>query len=99
MSIHTNIYNIELTFLLRLNSCIDTHNVDGAEGSTERGVHTLPHTRRAAGPVDYGEGGGAVGRMDGASRSTWPEEKLCGLCLTESGSYRCTLGGKVLCGS
>ena len=78
----------ELTFLLRLNTCIDTHNIDGGERSTERGVHTLPHTRRATGPVDYGKGGGAADRVGGASRSIWPEEKLCGLCFTESGSYR-----------
>ena len=76
----------------------DTHNVDRTEGSTEREIHTLPHTRWAAGPVDYGEGGGAAGRLGGARWSIWPEEKLCDLCLTESGSYKYTLGGKVLCG-
>ena len=96
MSIHPYVYNSELTFQLRLNSCIDTHSVDRAEGSTEREIHTLPHTRWAAGPVDYGEGGGAVDRLGGARRSIWPEEKLCDLCLTETGSYRCTLGGKVI---
>ena len=76
----------------------DTHNVDGAEGNAERGIHTLPHTRWAAGPIDYIEGGGAADRLGGARRSIWPEEKLCDLCLTEFGSYRYTLGGKVLCG-
>ena len=59
----------ELTFQLRLNSCVDTHSVDRAEGSTEREIHTLPYTRWAAGPIDYGEGGGAAGSLGGASRS------------------------------
>ena len=75
---------------------IDTHNVDGAEGNAERGIHTLPHTRWAAGPIDYIEGVGAADRLGGARRSIWPEEKLCDLCLTETCSYRCTLGGKVI---
>ena len=76
------------TELKPLNSCIDTHNIEGTEGNTERGLHTLPHTRQAAGPVDYGERGGAADRLGGASRSIWPEEKLCGLFITISRSYR-----------
>ena len=62
---------------------IDTHNIDGSERGTERGVHTLPHTRQAAGPVDYGGGVGAAKRLDGASRSIWPGEELCGFCITK----------------
>ena len=89
------------TELKPLNSCIDTHNIDGTEGNTERGLHTLPHTRQAAGPVDYGECGGAADRLGGASRSIWPEEKLCGLFITISRSYRSACikgGGRFSCG-
>ena len=58
---------------------IDTHNIDGGERGAERGVHTLPHTRQAADPVDYGGGVGAAEGLGGASRSIWPGEELCGL--------------------
>ena len=61
---------------------IDTHNIDGSERGTERGVHTLPHTRQAACPVDYGGGTGAMEGLGGASWSIWPGEELCGLCIT-----------------
>ena len=60
-----------------------TYSTNGGERGTERGVHTLPHTRQAAGPVDYGGGVGATEGMGGASRSIWPGEELCGLCITE----------------
>ena len=62
---------------------IDTYNIDGGERGTERGVHTFPHTRQGAGPVNYGGGTGAAERLGGASQSLWPGEKLCGLCITE----------------
>ena len=64
---------------------IDTHNIDGSERDTERGVYTLPHARQAAGPVDYGGGTGATEGLGGASWSIWPGEELCGLCITFKG--------------
>ena len=67
---------------------IDTHNIDGGENSTERGVHTLPHTRRAAGPVDNDGAAGALKGHCGASRSFWPGEELCGFCFTIDGCFR-----------
>ena len=60
----------------------DTHNIDGGEVGTEREVHTLPHTRRATGPADYGAAARAAEGLSGASRSIRPGEKPCGLCFT-----------------
>ena len=76
-------------------SHIETHNIDGGKRSTQRGVHTLPHTRRATGPADYGGGVGAAEGLDGVSRSIWPGEELCGLCITEASCCRYGKGGRL----
>ena len=66
----------------------DTHNIDGGENGTEREVHSLPHTRRAAGPADYGGAAGALEGCCGASGSIWPGEELCGFCFTKDSCFR-----------
>ena len=53
----------------------DTHNIDGGEVGTEREIHTLPHTRRATGPADYGAAARAAEGLSDASRSIRPGEK------------------------
>ena len=66
----------------------DTHNIDGGENGTERGVHTLPHSRQAAGPVDYDGAAGALDGSCGASGSIWPGEELYSFCFTIDGCFR-----------
>ena len=66
----------------------DTHNIDGGEVGTEREVHTLPHTRRTAGPADYGGAARAAEGLSGASRSIRPGEKPRGLCFTRDSCFR-----------
>ena len=74
---------------------IDAHKIDGGKRSTQRGIHTLPHTRRVAGPVDYSGGVRAAEGLDGVSRSFWPGEELSGLCITEPSCCRYDKGGRV----
>ena len=72
-----------------------TYSTNGGERGTERGVHTLPHTRQAACPADYGGGVGTAEGPGGATKSLWPGEKLCGFCIAEAGCCRYGKGGRV----
>ena len=51
-----------------------THSVDRGERCGESlTVHSLPHARWAAGPVNYGDGVRAGDRPGCVGKSSWPE--------------------------
>ena len=62
---------------------IKTHGIDRGKRGTERGVHTVPHTRQTAGSADHGGGVGTAEGPVGASKCIWPGEKLCGLFIAD----------------
>ena len=66
----------------------ETYSIDGGE-CTGREVHTLPHTRQTASPVDHGCGVGTLEGLGGASKSFWPGEELCGICITPTSYCTC----------
>ena len=69
--------------------CIKTHSVDSGKRGTERGIHTVPHTRWTAGPADHGGDVGTGEGLGGASESIWPGEEACGLCITPPSCCTC----------
>ena len=62
------------TYIMLISYAIDaTHSVDRGERCAERGVHSLPYARWAAGPVNYGGGVRAGDRPGCVGKSSWPE--------------------------
>ena len=72
-------------YIITLNVYADIHTesyLDDEGECTEREVHTLPHTRPTASPVDHDGGVETLEGPGSATKCVWPEEESCGLCIT-----------------